>query len=365
MSLAKTDDFYSLELSFAFQESGISRLQAIRSAIAEADQKQNLYWRFRFRFLYLKESIFCGDRYYAMIIFPEMLSIYDENKDLQTDEESAYHMLVAFKWIIEAAPEFPQISKAEIDSYFRLFKRRLHEQCCSLSIYHMKRSLFYMHCDPAIAAAEFYRFLEAPLDDISDGRALYYDQQVIYYLSVGEEAKALDAARDIFAGKLTSNALPQSTYHEFIKFYLKLGNYSEAKRYADMTEHRVNRDPYYLDIIGSLMTLFAFTDTERARRLFHDNYPVFAESKNPLLRMQFAIGAYHMFHSLTDDAALPSVPKDCPLYPIFQRGAVREAEMHFYQIAEELAAAFDARNGTDDFMKLLHTDYPPITETED
>ncbi|MBQ7003001.1 MAG: hypothetical protein IJN57_03375 [Oscillospiraceae bacterium] len=365
MSLAKTDDFYATEMNFAFQESGVSRLQAIRSAIAEADQKNNLYWRFRFRFLYVKESIFCGDRYFAMICFPEILSLYDEYEDLQNDEETAYQMLVAFKWIVEAAPEFPQISKAEIDSYFRLFKRRLREQCCSPSIYHMKRNLFYIHCDPAIAAAEFYRFLEAPLDDISDGRALYYDQQVIYYLSIGEEEKALDAAKDIFSGKLTSNALPQATYHEFIKFYLKTGRLSEAAEYAKLTERRVNKDPYYLDIIGTLMTLYSILDPEHGKALFHDNYPIYADSKNPSLRMQFAIGAYHLFRSLADDAALPAVPKDTDLYPVFERGAVREAERCFYEAAHELASAFDQRNGTDDFMTMLQFTHPSTEETEE
>lgn len=358
-------DFARMEADFFDLESGVPRLNGMRDAIAEADNAGDLYWRFRFRFAYLKESIFCGDRYFAMIMFPELLALYDANEALQTDSTIAYQMLVAFKWIVEAAPEFPQISKGEIDSYFRLFKRRLLEQGCSLSIYYMKRSLFYMHCNPAIAAADFYRYLEAPLDEISDGRALYHDQQVIYYLSIGEEEKALRAAQPIFSGALTSNALPQSTYHEFIKFYMKRGNYAEAAGYAEKTERPVNRDAYYLDIIGSLMTLWGILDPARGLGLFKANYPVYLASRNPSLRMQFAIGAYQLFAALPQAYPVPqsfSVPADSPLYEDARKGNWGAMAAHFYSAGEELASKFDARNGTGDFMQLLQHAYPPKQE---
>jgi len=81
--------------------------------------------------------------------------------------------------------------------------------------------------------------------------------------------------------------------------------------------------------------------------------------------MQFAIGAYHLFRGLADDAALPAVPKDTALYPVFERGAVREAEHSFYETAHELASAFDHRNGTTDFMTMLQFTHPSTEETEE
>lgn len=340
-------------------ERGAPRLNAFRNAIQQADEQNKLFPKFILRYGLLQESIFCGDRYYAMIIFPELLAMFDENEELRRIPQYDHCMLVAFKWIVECAPEFPQISKAEIDSYFRLFKRRLMERGYSLSIYYMKRCLFYMHCDKGIAAADFYRFLDAPLDDISDGKALYHDQQAMYYLSIGEEEKALKAAEPIFSGEMTSNALPQATHHFFIRFYLDCGNYEKAIEHAQQTEHRVDGDAYYLDIIGTLMALYGMTKQEHGLRLFAKNHEIYAKSRSPLLRMYFAIGAYHLFRALPDTAVLPEgimLPKDSGLHAM----DIPALRAHFYTAAGELAGKFDARNGTDDFMTMLHNEYPAV-----
>ncbi|MCR4647107.1 MAG: hypothetical protein K5695_17160 [Oscillospiraceae bacterium] len=342
--------FEQLERSFQELDRGVPRLTAMRDAIHEADQQQDMEWMFWFRYDYLEESIFCGDRYYAMIIFPELLSIYDKYPKLQENPRICRSMLVAFKWIVEAAPEFPQVSRAEIDSYFRLFKRRLIEQGCSLSIYYMKRSLFYMHVDRSIAAMCFYRFVDAPLDSISDGKALYYDQQVQFYLFEDDEVKALKAAEQIFSGKLKSNSLPQATYHDFIRYYLYKGNFDEASRYARMTEHRVTGDPYYLDVVGTLMSLYSVTDPAQGAALFNKNYPVFAASKNPWLRMLFLIGAAHLTARFAKDGA---IPESFCIPPELSVSGAEELAAWFDREAADNARKFDDRNGTDDYTQML------------
>ena len=348
-------EFSSLEHEFYLFDRGEPRLKRIREAITEADQKQILEWQFRFRYDYLEESIFCGDRYFAMIIFPEMLSLYEKHESLYQDARISHDMLICFKWIVEAAPEFPQISRAEIDSYFRLFKKMLLEQGKSLSIYYMKHCLFYLNVDKAIAAADFYRFLEEPLDDISDGRALYYDQQAMYYLTIGEEEKALEAAKLIFAGKLKSNALPQATYHDFIRYYLEREQYAHAVHYAFLTERRGACDPYYLDIIGTLLTLYSITKIPDGLRLFSIHYALYQTSKNPLLKMLFAIGSYHLFRAMNEEKhhvilEQLRVARDSEIF----RNPPEKIAEYFYQAADGWVQKFDSRNGTDVFSRMLH-----------
>lgn len=356
-------DFRRMKEEFVQLESGAPRLRAIRHAYQEADTVHDLKWQFTFRFDYLKESIFCGDRFCAMVVFPDMLSLYDNNINLQEDPQISFHVLVAFKWIVEAAPEFPQISKEDIDAYFRLFKKRLIQQGYSLSIYYMKHQLFYMHCDPSIAAADFYRFLDAPLDVLSDGLALYHDQQAMYYLTLGQEEKALEAAKPIFDGKMRSNALPQATYHDFLCFYLKRGDYEQAVYYAEFIEPLVDKDPYYLDIIGSLMTLYSLVDKEHGIQLFSRNYPVYNASKNPMLRMRFEMGAYVLFKNCKQEppAAQLVLPKTSMLFPIFEQQNYAGMSVHFERSAAEWARKFDIRNRTSDFTEMLYFVYPEAT----
>ncbi len=343
-------DFSQTEQQFEQYDRGEARLNAIRKAITEADQANDLQWRFWFRYDYIEESIFCGDRYFALICFPELLKLWQEQTQLQDNSNIAHSFLITFKWIVEAAPEFPQISREEIDSYFREFKKELRRQGKSLSGYYMKRCLFYMHVDRDIASMCFYRFLEAPLDDSSDGRALFFDQQAEYYLYVGEEEKALHAAKDIFSGKLTSSCLPQATYHDFIAYYVKHQHFEEAAEFARKIEYRVNGDPYYHDIIGTLLTLWAEYDLPHACALFNRNYPDFAASKNPWLRVLFAIGAAHLFGKLENE------PQHYEKIQVPGGDPVKTGKQ-ICEIAEELAKKFDARNGTDDFMNLLRHPY--------
>ena len=345
-------DFAQMEAQFQTLGTGSARLAGIRSAIREADAWQALRWQFRFRYDYLKESVFSGDRYYAMIVFPELTALYDDHPKLQEDEQVSYYLLIAFKWIVEAAPEFPQISREEIEGYFRMFKQRLLEQGKSLSIYYMKRCLFYLHVDRDLAAANFYRFLDAPLDDISDGKALWYDQQAMFYLSVGQEEAAKKAAKPIFEGRMKSNALPQATYHDFIRYYLRHGRYEEALHDAAVIEGRVNGDPYYLDILGTLLSLAAVTDPAHGAALFNRNYPLYLASKNPFLTMCFAIGSAHLLDALPDPSLL-RVPHSAPICKAVQDGDIRSCALSLRESASELAARFDARNGTQDFMNML------------
>jgi len=348
-------DFEQTEREFYMFGRGVPRLNSIRTAIALADEEQNLYWRFRFRFDYIEESIFSGDRYFAMIMFPELLSLYEKTPELQLNSNFSRDLLVCFRWIVEAAPEFPQISKSEIDDYFRLFKKMLIQQGKSLSIYYMKRSLFYMHVDKAIAAVDFYRFLDAPLDDVSDSKPLYYDQQAMYYLSIGEEEKALEAAKLIFAGKLRSNALPQATYHLFIRYYLEHEQYAHAMHYAFLAEHRVLCDPYYLDIISTLMSLYSVTKPPQGVKIFAMHYELYQDSKNPHMRLLFAIGAYHLFHALNAEKHRSileelRIARDEPLFA----QPPEQIAAHYYQEADTAAKKFDARNGTSDFQNMLN-----------
>ncbi|MDE5563734.1 MAG: hypothetical protein K2I93_01145, partial [Oscillospiraceae bacterium] len=235
--------FEQTERDFQKLERGTPRLNAMRDAIHEADRQQDLKWRFWFRYDYIEESVFCGDRYHAVIMFPELLALYDDSPELQ--EKVRPSMMVTFRWIVEAVQEFPQISKTEIDSYFRAFKRRLIEYGYSLHIYYHKRSKFYMYIDKAIAAADFYRFLEAPIDEISDGKELAYSHQVHYYLSIGDEEAAEKAAAPLLNVRLTSGNLPATLYDHFTDYYVyTTQEFDKAEKFARLTDPYIDGNPY-------------------------------------------------------------------------------------------------------------------------
>ena len=348
--------FEQREQDFQTLERGTPRLNAMRDAIHDADRQGTLSWQFWFRYDYIRESVFCGDRYYALIMFPELLQLYDDHPELQEDPNISWSMLVTFKWIMEATEEFPQISRQEIDRYFRLYRQRLQEQGYSLSSYYMKRSMIYLHIDKNIAARDFFRFLEEPLDSMSDGKALCYNYRVEFYLSLGEEENAIEAARPIFERRLKAYCLPHSTQHKFCRYYLYRGEYDKAAEYARQFERRVDGDPFDLHQIGTLVSLYSVTDPEHAVQIFNRNFPLCNDSKNPWMQMHFLIGAVHLFDALAKkglSAQAVQVPKDSPAYPAVCENDLTGLSAHFYRTAKALTDQFDKRNGTDCYLRRL------------
>ena len=349
--------FQQLEESFESFERGTPRLNAIRDAIRQADEKQDLKWRFWFRYDHIEESIFCGDRLHALITFPEMLQLYDESPTLQEDGQIAHSLLICFRWIVEAVTEFPSISRAQIDDYFRLFRKRLLEQGHSLNIYHHKRALYYLNVDKGIAAREFARYLQTPFDSVSDGKAIGADFTAAYYLSIGEEEKALEAARPVFEGKLKASTLPMATYCDFLEYYLLEGLWEKARDIAERLEPRVKGDLYFLDSIGMLLSLWAHEDVPRGIALFNAHYDMYLASKNPWLRVRFATGTAHLFARIRDDA-LPlddvRIPVNDPEPAALLASGDRAALSAWATAAaREQAAKFDDRNGSRYYMDLV------------
>ncbi|MBD5143609.1 MAG: hypothetical protein HDT22_08405 [Ruminococcus sp.] len=343
-------NFKQLKEEFLKLDTGTPRLTAIRKAIAEADLKQDLDWQFLFRCYYIKESVFCGDEYFALITFPELLNLYENNQKLHHNLDIFRIVQICFIWFLGAVTAFPNISKQEIDNYFRLLKKMLLEQGKSLSVYYMLRSSFYMEVDKTIATADFYRFLKEPLDDFSDCIAF---QQVMYYLSIEKEEKALKSAKLIFEGKLTASPLPQATYHKFMRYYLEHENYEQALYYAKLMIPKVNGDMYYWHMIGDVMSLYSVLDIQKGLELFSKNYHLYLQSRNPWLKVYFAIGAYHLFDKF-DKIANSKInfkaPENTPIFSM----SIQEIAEYFYQSANDLVKKFDSRNGTDFYAKKLY-----------
>ena len=334
-------DFAAMEEAFDQYETGKARLGAIRSAIEEADAAQDVYWQFGFRYDFVRESIFSGDRYHGLIRFPEMLRFYREHPELSGSSRASYDMLICFRWIVEAVTEFPQISRADVESYFRSLKEMLLEQGKSLGCYYMKRGYFYMRIDRDLEAANYYRFLDAPFDDSSDGRPLCCNHRVMHLLYTGNEEAALREAEPIFSGRLRAYCLPHATQHKFVRFYLSRGEYEKAETYAHMLEPRADGDPFELNMVGTLLSLWSVRDPQHGLALFARNRRFYDASENPWQRLLFATGAGHLLSRCGPKAQGVLLPHE----------TAGTLARQFLDEAARIAGQFEERDGTDDYMR--------------
>lgn len=345
---------------------GTERLNAIAEAIREADEAGAHGWRFHFRFQNIQESIFYDDAFKAILCFPELLKIYDEHPELE--DEFADDMLLAFKWVIENAWDFHQVSREQIMRNFEEYKRRCEYYGVSLRVYHMKKCNFLRQVDTDACKREYEAFKACKRDGYSDCEACETNFAMQIALELGEEEEALRTAKPILEGKLRCGEIPHYTYCHLTEHYLFAGNTEEASYYGELCERCTRGDPEYLDATGVLLALYSATDPSHGWNVFKQCLPDYVRCKNPLMRLRFADGAFRLLQTLcelnlNEGAAGTSEAPVLRLLPLemgkdgVQLTAVRD---YFYQQSREAAKRLDRRNGSSYYTEKLSRTVVPV-----
>ena len=343
-------------------EHGAARLAIIADAVREADAAGAHNWRFYFRFEAIRESIFYDDAFRAILSFPEMLQVFDEHPELE--DEFADDMLSAFKWILENAVKFHQVSREQIDRYYDEYEKRCKAYGVSMRVYHMKRCNYLLSVDQEAARREYDAFHRCKRDGYSDCLACetHFDMEVA--LKLGDEEAALRIAQPILEGDLTCGEIPHWTYETLTAHYLYGGDLEEASYFGELCERCTRGEPEFLAASGTLLSLYSATDPGRGWNLFKQCVPQFAASKNPQDRMWFADGASRLLLSIVqangeDDMSQAKVLRHLPVRFMDKGCSLREVQAYFKEFALDAARKLDARDGTEYHITKLSREIVP------
>ncbi|MDE6729647.1 MAG: hypothetical protein K2J71_02585, partial [Oscillospiraceae bacterium] len=281
-------------------EHGTERLQLLSSAIREADQNQDHDGRLFFRNEFIKESIFHGDSFKAVIQFPEYLQIFDEHPELEN--EMSHSMMWTFKNVLENMQDYYQISRAEIEKYFEEFEKRSRKYGESLRTYYMKKCKFYLPIDLELAKENYEKFRKYPRSSNSDCLACEQSFSMECQLNFGNEEQALQLAKPILDGDMTCGEIPHCTYEELAKYYLYQGNLTEAFYYGTLCEKLILGEPEFLEQMGTILELYSIVNPGHGWNILKHAIPDFAECKNTLMEVSFAKGAYRLMKAIADSA---------------------------------------------------------------
>ena len=323
-------------------QSGEPRMRAIRAAIVEAERAQDDAAAMQFHHDLIHESVFSGDRYQALIDFPQFLAIQHRNPELEA--EWTHDRLWMFKWIVEAATEFYQIEKKQILQWFSEFRRDLLKNGYSLRSWYEKRSIFYQYADRAKMRMDYAAFLEAPRDRMSDGEASELDSEVRFEMQIGNRERAMKAANEIFEKRYWTEEVPCKTYFYLLEDACKRGDTEAAADYAKHLKSLCSGQRFQLEPIGMMLCWYAQSDPAAGLEFYLRNKSLREGSRNPYLCFWFDRGAAKLLHAAAD-AGL-SMSDQTPE----QMHAQAEA---MFAACKEIAAKFDARNGSDYFTKSL------------
>ncbi|MDE5769615.1 MAG: hypothetical protein K2H82_09540, partial [Oscillospiraceae bacterium] len=343
-------------------EHGAERLQLLSSAIQEADQNQDHYWRLAFRKEYINESIFYGDSFKAVIQFPEYLKIFDEHPEFE--EEMSFNMMWAFKNVLENMSDYHQISRAEIENYFEEFEKRGKKYGESLRTYYMKKCKFYLPVDLELAKENYEKFRKYPRSSNSDCEACELSFSMRCELAFGNEERALQIAKPILDGEMTCAEIPHSTYGKLARYYLYHHNLTEAFYYGTLCEKLILGEPEFLEETGTLLELYSIVNPGHGWNILKHAIPDFVDCKNTLMEVSFARGAYRLMKSIAESTedGKPVFMSNANLHllPVAktQDGWLASDVMaYFCQIAEDLSQKLDVRNQNTHFQDILHTEF--------
>ncbi|MBR5371062.1 MAG: DUF4026 domain-containing protein [Oscillospiraceae bacterium] len=343
-------------------EKGPARLRAIKEAIRAADEAKSAEWSFRFRDRAMRESTFESDDVDSMIIFPEMMALYDNNEELQLDDDFQYTLLWDFKWMLNNAVDFPKIPLEKILEFYEEFKKRLIQ--CGKSLrpyYYMLESFAEDTGNPMPDGVKFGRFQMEKEDGLEDCRACEASHIVRMDLLNGNREAALKHSERIFSGELRCTEIPQNTYGIWVYHDILAGEYDHAKQMAKrlMAMLRNEIDMSLLNEVGNLLRLYAVVDRHLGTVLFRRSIRLFVECRNPRKRLDYSIGAYRLFDKMEMEEINLILPRDFALWKEDHTYKSADLAEYFFNEAKKLAEQFDKRNGNTDKMDELMLEEPP------
>lgn len=343
-------------------EHGAPRLRAIQKAYQAADAAHDDEWSFRFRDRYLNESTFESDDVDAMVIFPEMVALYDKNEELQADDEFFHKLMWSFKLVIETSMNFHHVPLSQIEAFLAEFKRRLEAGGRSLRTYEYLRENISDQTGNLLPAAEYGKYRELPADDLKDCTACELSHDVRMALRLEQPEKAREIGKPIFAGEVHCSEVPETTYAAWIAYDIAHGDFGDARKLAKrlypMARHELN----LLREIGILLHFYAITDRQTGITIFRHEVRNFLACRNHWMRYHFAAGAYRLFANMQMEEFGVILPQEFPLWNEAHRYSAAEMRDYFYEIAKELAEKLDARNGNSVLTDELHAADPEYDE---
>lgn len=328
-----------MRTDYRAMESGDTRMRAIRLAIAAAEQVNDDEAALLFHHDLIKESVFSGDRYQALVDFPQYLAITHRNQEL--GEANISDTLWMFKWIVEAASEFYQIERKQVLEWFSEFRRELTKNGYSLRTWYEKRAIFFSFCDRAKMRMDYDDFLSAPKDALSDGEACDLNSMVRFELEIGHREKAMEAAQKIFDRGFRTEEIPCKTYHYLITDAIRRGDMETADKYAPQLRTICSGQRFQLEPIGLMLCYDALTDPARGLQFYQQNLHLREGSRNPYLCFWFDRGAAKLIRAAAEAGiALPA-------------GMTPAHADELLAGCRDIAAKFDARNRSDFFSEAL------------
>jgi hypothetical protein len=328
---------------------GPARLALVEAAVREADAAGDADAAYRARTELIRAAEHTGADERALVAFSWCLAQFDR----QPDRYSAHTLLWHYKWILENARDFPQLSFPQLQRMEDDMESRAARLGWNARPVHYFRWVNRMRMgDPDGRMWEFFEKWEAaPRDSLADCHACERNKHVELLVRLGRNQQALDVAVPILAGALSCLEVPDATYARLLTGLVRLGDLDRARELQVRGHRAVLRNRALLfEAACHIMFLVDAGDLTRAVRLLERALSWAAVTANANDRFSLYLAAARLLEALAERPRKTrklKLPRELACYRPDGSYPTAEVAAWFRGEAATLARRFDERDGTD------------------
>lgn len=300
----------------------------------------------------LVDSMFwAGEAEKSFFPFTRLVRLWDEHPE-HFDDHDRHALFWMFKWMVADLMEFPAVPAAQIEATIEDMARRYTLEGLGMNAVMQQRFLWAEELgDPVASDEAFDAWCATPRDDFSQCRSCEPGDRGAYLLTRGRYAEAVTAIEGALAESARCATEPADMLSVVQLAYLALGRDADAARaHRRAVAELENATGEMAGARGRLVEFCARSgNDDAARRRIVADQALLLACETPRARLDLLVRVATATHLLRaagggDRVVDVNLPTATPTGD----GTVIVAELDdwAYAQAAELAAAFDARNGT-------------------
>lgn len=280
------------------------------------------------------------------VVFARLLTLFDEQPDV-FDERLRHMLFWRFKWVANALVALPEMPLASLRQWLTEMRDRYEKAGLGLQPYYGQAYRLAAHVGEDTDLA-FELWAGRTRTRLSDCEACEICERGLYHLAAGDDERALRTWEPVLAGKESCQEEPARSVSYALLPLLRTGRTDRARELHLAGYRACRRNPSMSGEVGRHLEFCALTGNEaRGLELLAENRSLFDEVDSPLDLLGFLTGVEVLLKRVEflGHGELPAAGYAGRTWTV----AGLRAEVRGR--ADDLAARFDARNGT-----TAHTD---------
>ncbi|MYQ78770.1 MULTISPECIES: tetratricopeptide repeat protein [unclassified Streptomyces] len=275
------------------------------------------------------------------VVFARLLTLFDEQPDVFTDR--LRHLLFwRFKWVANSLRALPEIPLTSLRQWLTEMRGRYEKAGLGLQPYYAQTYQLAAHLGEDTAPA-YELWAARTRTPFSDCEACEICERALHHLEGGDDARALRTWEPVLDGKESCQEEPARSLSYALLPLLRTGGADRARELHLAGYRGCRRNPSMAGEVGRHLEFCALTGNEaRGLELLAENRVLFSEVDSPLDQFDFLTGVEVLLRRVESlgHGELPAAGYPGRTWTVTGLCAeVRER-------ADDLAARFDARNGT-------------------